>query len=128
MIMGDLNVVIYSHEQSSGNLGNGNKDRALADMVQNVGLINIVFSGPLFTWSRVNMEETFISACLDRVLCNAELSSTFLDATLKHLPCSHFDHCPILLRLDYGPYDGRGAKRFFFQATWFSHPNFIDCF
>lgn len=49
MVIGDYNAVLFSHERSSGLLGTGNKDRNFGSLVQDLGFVDIGFSGSCFT-------------------------------------------------------------------------------
>lgn len=72
VLLGDFNAVLYADERSSGLLGQGNKDRAFCSLVDEMGLVDLGFSGPLFTWSRGISSDHFVGARLDRGLCNMD--------------------------------------------------------
>lgn len=46
LVICDFIVVLYSYERSPGCLGMGNKDKVFGDLVNDVGLIDLGFSGP----------------------------------------------------------------------------------
>lgn len=117
-------LFFFSHERSSGSLGVGNKDNAFGDLVTDLGLVDLNFSGPRFTWSRGNNIDTFMGARIDRAIGNLDWSLSFPNATVQHLPRVHSDHCPIRLLLNNAATTGASSKRFFFQEAWFAHPNF----
>lgn len=71
MVIGDFNIVLFSHERSSGLLGMGNKNADFVAFIHASQLIDLGFSGPAFSWVRGNSQETFAGARLDRALGNA---------------------------------------------------------
>ncbi|XVE48701.1 hypothetical protein DITRI_Ditri01bG0023300 [Diplodiscus trichospermus] len=94
MLIGDFNAVLFSHERSSGSLGQGNKDSNFSTFVNSAGLVDIGFSGLCYTWCRGLTTDTFRGARLDRVLCNLDWNGIFPLAHVTHLPKAQSDHCP----------------------------------
>lgn len=126
--IGDFNAVLFSHERSSGLLGIDNKDMAFGDFFSDLGLVDMHFSGPQFTWSRGNSSDNFVGARIDRALYNIQWSLAFPNAFVQHLSRSLSDHCPIKLNLKNNNDEAQTRKRFFFQDAWFAHPNFMEWF
>lgn len=89
-------------------------------------LIELEFSGPSHTWACGLSEDTRKSARLDRSLCNADWSTRFSNASVKHLPAIQSDHCPLLISPNgFAPISALN-KPFWFQAAWMTHEQFDD--
>lgn len=126
MIIGDFNAVLYSYERSSGNLGYGNKDKAFGDMFDEIGLIDLGFSGPQFTWCRGVSSDTFMGARIERAICNIKWSLMHPHVTIQHIPRSSSDHYPILVDIHGQGNRAADSKRFFFQNAWFTHLDYMS--
>lgn len=98
--MGDLNAIIASHEKKKRGtlLRSSSSSQCLKQAIDNLGLIDIGFSGPNFTWDNrrvgglANIQER-----LDRALTTDSWLHSNPISTLSHLPMGSSDHCPILL-------------------------------
>lgn len=97
-------------------------------MVDDVGLVDLGFSGARFTWSRGLSSENFKGAHIDRALCSMEWQLQFSTATVTHLPKLNSDHCPLLVNLLDSPPAASAGRSFRFQLAWFAHHNFKDWF
>lgn len=64
-----------------------------------LGLLDLGFTCPKFTWNHGTDPTSRRPARLDRCLCNEEGRRAFPKANVKHLPHSYSDHCPLLLQL-----------------------------
>ncbi|KAA3468512.1 reverse transcriptase [Gossypium australe] len=80
-------------------------------------LEDIGFSGPWFTWERRRTLDRNIRERLDRGVATDCWSQIFPNYSLRHLPHSFSDHCPLLIETE----DGRrmsNATRFHFESWW----------
>src|SRR4051812_17833064 len=69
--------------------------------------------------------ETRKSAKLDRGLCNDEWRRSFPEASLRHLPHSYSDHCPIFLQTAGNHPKSLGRRPFRFLAAWLENRDFL---
>lgn len=95
LLMRDFNRVLKLEERSSAS----NVSRNFAEWVARHGLIDLGFSGPIFTWAHGVTPASRQAARLDRDLCDEEWRMLFQSAHVVHLPHSHSDHSPLLLNL-----------------------------
>ena len=65
--------------------------------IENIGLIDLGFSGPQFTWARGRNPKSRQCARLDRGLCNDQWRMRFQEAGVRHLLMHESDHCPLLI-------------------------------
>lgn len=93
-----------------------------------LGLMDLDFLGPQFTWNMGVSSDNFVGARLDRGICNMEWRMSFPDASVLHLPRAHSDHYPILLNTSRENESHGRFKRFYFQSAWFLHDTFSQWF
>lgn len=120
--VGDFNAVTNADEVSNQNTFNQRRCAGLKNWIHREGLIDLGFTGPLFTWVRGKETDNFKGARLDRVVCSMDWLNSFPDANVKHLTRIKSDHSPVLVHIV-----GNASKRkkgFMFQAAWMSHPYF----
>ena len=71
---------------------------AFREYINECGLMDLGFHKPRFTWTNKNLIWSCnIKERLDRGLGNEEWKIHFPRIEIHHLPCTKFDHCPILL-------------------------------
>lgn len=63
-------------------------------------MIDMGFSGNIFTWARGKHVHSRIERRLDKALCNMDWRTGWPNAFVQHLPQIYSDHSPILLNLD----------------------------
>ncbi|KAF9597137.1 hypothetical protein IFM89_015966, partial [Coptis chinensis] len=97
MIIGDLNVILSSHEHPGGKTYEFSDGEQAHTIVNNLGLIDLGFMGYPFTWSNKRVEPDNIQKRLDRVLVNKEWLLLFPESIVHNKPAIASDHCPILL-------------------------------
>lgn len=61
---------------------------------------------------------------LDKFFANNKWFELFEDSTVKHIPCTHSDHCLLILNLTK-PYP-KPPSNFKFETTWLQDPQFPD--
>jgi len=78
-----------------------NVNRALNfhECLNNCGMIDLGFSGHIFSWSNRRPLVQFVQERIDRVFTNVDWNFLYLEACVKHLERTHFDHSPIVFSL-----------------------------
>lgn len=92
-------------------------------MVNVMGLLNLGFSGNLFTWNNQRGGKHNIQERLDKSFENDEWRLMFSQALVSHLAALDFDHKPILLKL-YRVGMSR-LKPFPFEGMWTRDPTVV---
>ena len=116
LLLGDLNSISDAFEKQGGSSRRVVSYRSFRSFVENVGAIDLGFSGPRFTWSNMRCGVANIRERLDRGLCNIEWQSVFPYVRVRHLTAPNSDHNPILL--DTHVEVKKGSKLFRFKAMW----------
>ncbi|BAS96693.1 Os06g0205337 [Oryza sativa Japonica Group] len=94
------------------------------NLLRNVGLIDMGYNGPAYTWTNKRTGNNVIYERLDRCLANVEWCSKFPYTTVYHLPLIYGDHAPILILLN--PTHRKPKKSFKFENWWLSENDFHD--
>ncbi|XP_057993053.1 uncharacterized protein LOC131174036 [Hevea brasiliensis] len=81
LMAGDFNSIAFSFEK----LGRATASSSRCRFVE-----------PQFTWKRGVVEER-----LDRVLCDLDWRTKYIDATLYHLPCLNSTHRSLLIKVNH---------------------------
>ncbi|KAA3489521.1 reverse transcriptase [Gossypium australe] len=85
--------------------------------LEDCSLEDIGFSGPWFTWERGRTLERNIRERIDRGVATDTWIQNFPNYSLRHLPHSFSDHCPLLVETKVGR-RGRSPIRFRFESWW----------
>lgn len=96
-------------------------------MINHCQFIDLGYKGNKYTWlnKRYKSRNALIFERLDRFMATDELISSYPDAQSTHLPCTHSDHCPLLLSIFKD--DPILHKKFFrFEKIWTTYPDFIN--
>lgn len=86
-------------------------------------MIDLGFSGPIFTWTNRGDVSDLIQQCLDRFWANQAWNLLFTEASVTHLPRISSNHCPLPFNLS-NSYPSRLDRPFRFEKMWLSHPGF----
>lgn len=119
-MLGDFNELLSSSDKLGGNPLNPRWVQMFKECLDSCDMVDLGFHGPWFT--RVNKREVghFIQERLDRGFANTKWRGMYPKVAIHHLACAHFDHCPVLLKMDdHGP--SSLCKPFWFQPMWISH-------
>ncbi|POO02608.1 Endonuclease/exonuclease/phosphatase [Trema orientale] len=95
VIIGDLNGTLLDSESwssSRGSRGSSSSLLALYECCSNLGLTDLGFQGPKFTWGRRRGGFLFQRSRLDRVFASIEWRTLFPKATVHVLPYIASDH------------------------------------
>ncbi|KAF7812949.1 reverse transcriptase [Senna tora] len=122
--IGDLNDISSQSEKLGGRINPSSKFFNLQNFMIEFDMIDMGFKGSLYTWSNGRAENRNVKERLDRSLCNLSCRMAFPRAQVFHLPFLCFDHCPIVLNLNY--VDIKTPKVFKFEAIWIKHPDYPD--
>jgi hypothetical protein len=129
MLCGDFNEVL-SHDEHVGP-----RDRSDAQIEQfkncmdECGLVDVGFSGPMFTWSNKQEDEHLVRVRLDRAVVNGECQELFNDCTVENIVTTTSDHYAILIRLQsFGvPSNNRPVQTgFHYEAAWLRAPDYHE--
>ncbi len=116
LLIGDLNSTMHNSEKSGGNQKGDCSSNSFRSFVNNVGAVDLDFSGPCFTWSNRKVGWANVRCRLDRGLYNPDWLALFPQAGVRHITAPNSDHNPITL--DTHLEVTKGTKPFHFEAMW----------
>ncbi len=120
--MGDLNDIMYDNEKLSCSPVNSSRISQFPRHIHNLGLIDLGYNGPAYTWSNKKNGCDLVLERLDRCLANVEWCMLFPHTTVYHLPMLYSDHAPIIAILN--PIHHHPKKSFKFENWWISEKDF----
>ncbi|GAA0174344.1 hypothetical protein LIER_41706 [Lithospermum erythrorhizon] len=95
--VGDFNKVLSRMETQGGRLRPLVQMKGLQKVVDELGPVNLGFSGYRFTWSNNMVHPHTIKARLDRGLASTSWVELFTKVGVKHISCNRSDHSPVVL-------------------------------
>ena len=122
--LGDFNVVLGDNEKEGGRLGSSSTPNYLKDILFELGVVDLVFSGNSFTWTNKRWGRNCIRERLDRGIANISWRLNFPKAAIFHLGAINSDHCPLLL--DTWPQAPLFNRPFRFEVAWTRDPRCMD--
>ncbi|CAN0886591.1 Transposon TX1 uncharacterized 149 kDa protein [Linum grandiflorum] len=126
IIFGDFNIVTTSSEKSGGLPICPLPVHKFRTFINDLGLVDIGFTGPPFTWSnRSHTPSSVIECRLDRFLISPEVLSNFETAKVHHLTDVGSDHRAISLQLS-PPVTAHHHSTFRFGNRWLSNPEVME--
>lgn len=87
-----------------------------------MGLVDLGFIGPPFTWTNDRTRTGIIRTRIDSAHTTPNWLSIFRDRKIMHFPMNRSDHYPILLKTHN--YFTNGHKPFRFETMWMNHADF----
>lgn len=84
----------------------------------NLNLLDILFTGPRFTWSNNREDDHLIMELLDRAYASVDWMQEFPQMHLRNFPIIHSDHALILLKTSN---DIRSMRRPYQIENWSHH-------
>lgn len=123
-IMGDFNDIASSKEKFGGRPPNIGKMISFNNFLNSCTLIDLGFSGPLFTWTNNRDHGKTDRTRIDRCHANSLWLQLFPNSFVSHLPRTHSDHYPILLNILH--YSKPPQNFFRLDSFWLNHPTFLD--
>lgn len=125
VIGGNFNQIIHPAEHSSPAVNSLSLPMvSLKNVLTQLGLFDLRFTGLLFTWSNKSPSNP-TSEKLDRLLVNYQWISHFPNSQAAFLPPNISDHCPCLLDLSI-PLPIAGTRPFKFFNYLTKHHNFLN--
>lgn len=94
--LGDLNEIMYDNEKFSSAPANVSRMNQFCHHVKNIGLFDLCYNGPAYTWSNKKSGADLVLERLDCCLANIEWCMHFPYTNVYHLPMPYSDHAPIL--------------------------------
>lgn len=122
IIMGDFNDISYPREKFGRCPPSRKKIETFNNFLNSCNLIDLGFSGPLFTWTNNREHGRVIRTRIDRCHANPNWINLFPDSKVFHLPRIHSDHCPLLLKTHHAHFHRN--KIFRLESFWVSHHSF----
>lgn len=120
--MGDLNEIMHANEKYGLAPPNQNRINIFKHHVNNLGLMDMGYNGPAYTWSNKQQGKDLVLERLDRCLANVEWCFDYPNTTVYHLPMLYSDHAPIIAILN--PKNRRPKRSFMFENWWLLEPDF----
>ena len=122
-IAGDFNDVLNDSEKKGGNRVNMTRATAYSNCMSFCNMVDLGFSGPIFTWTNRREVDGLIQTRIDRCWANPSWTLAYPEANVTHLPRISSDHYPLLLSLSRTSCC-RAERPFRFEKMWLSHPDF----
>ncbi|XP_026443823.1 uncharacterized protein LOC113343966 isoform X2 [Papaver somniferum] len=97
ILLGDLNFTMSNSETQSSSQHPRQHSRMVRPIIQQLGLIDLGFSGSSTTWSNHRTGQDYTAVRLDRALVNVMWLNYYFMAHLMHIPHVASNHSPILL-------------------------------
>ncbi|KAH7847549.1 hypothetical protein Vadar_027435 [Vaccinium darrowii] len=116
VLWGDMNDILNPEEKVGGVILPPWSIRKFQSFVDDCGLVDLGFSGYLFTWRNNRPGHEYIQERLDRVLATPSWCLLFNQASVVHLDTVGSDHSALLLNLRAVP--PRHRVPFRFDARW----------
>ncbi|KAK1362338.1 hypothetical protein POM88_046812 [Heracleum sosnowskyi] len=91
------------------------------NFVNHLGLIDMGFLGPRFTWTKGGTSQ--LQGRLGHALCNNHWRSMYSEATVTHLPRTTLDHRLLLIQVSAAESTISDLSCHRLQAAWFLHPS-----
>ncbi|CAL1406444.1 unnamed protein product [Linum trigynum] len=127
LLTGDFNAIRAAEEKSGPPTANTlRRCRIFNDRINMAELIDLGFSGPLFTWTRGDQLQTYRASRIDRILCNLRWNEVYPNTSVMHLPRLQSDHSPLLTTASSPGAAPTTDRPFRFEAAWLTHTNFKD--
>ena len=122
-IVGDFNDVLNDSEKLKGNRVNMTRATAYCDCMSSCNMLDLGFSGPIYTWTNRRDANGLIQTRIDRCWANPSWAITYPEVNVTHLPRISSDHCPLLLSLSRIEHN-KLQRPFRFEKMWLTHPGF----
>ena len=97
LCIGDYNEILASREKEGGNPKPLQLMNNFCNTLLHCNLIDLGYSGNIFTWNNGRESDAFVQLRLDRACATMEWKELFPQARVSHLQASYSNHVPILL-------------------------------
>ncbi|KAG8632605.1 hypothetical protein MANES_18G036550v8, partial [Manihot esculenta] len=118
LLVGDFNCVLNYWEKKGGNVVNWNVVDSFRFLINSLGLTDLGFRGPIFTWNNHRDGSLNIQERLDRSLASINWIHLYSSAVVEHLEDWGSDHRPLLVNIS--PSMPKAKRLFSFDAHWIS--------
>ena len=95
LFIGDFNSIMSQEEKRGGNPYAESSSGGFRGAIEDMGLIDLGFSGNAFIWSNKRRGRANIKERLDRGITSAEWRDLFPKAVVKHLPGLNSGSLPV---------------------------------
>ncbi|KAK3211754.1 hypothetical protein Dsin_016460 [Dipteronia sinensis] len=132
LCLGDFNEIQFDSEKVGGLRKNWKQMSNFRKAVEDCGLSDMGFRGPIFTWSNKRESSAMISKRLDRGICNKEWDNLYSKSTIHHLDFWGSNHRPLLLKAKGVENQGiqgnfvQKRRRFYFEECWVNEEEFLS--
>jgi hypothetical protein len=96
---GDFNETLHQYEHVGPWERSKTQMSLFKDCLSDCGLIDLGYSGPLFTWSNKQDGDDLVRVRLDRAVANGSFMAEYDDCTIENLITTTSDHLAILVKL-----------------------------
>ncbi|KAG8372343.1 hypothetical protein BUALT_Bualt12G0056200 [Buddleja alternifolia] len=115
------NLPFCPTDKKGGRLFASSSNGGLQNLIDDIGLFDLGFTGYQFTWNNKRDGLANIQQRLDRGLVNPTWTVSFPHSLIRHLLPIASDHSPLLLLTD--PVFTTGPKPFRFEEIWVQDPS-----
>jgi hypothetical protein len=129
LVCGDFNKALCQEEHDGPNLRSEAQMELFRRCLDDCGLIDLGYSGPSFTWTNRQANDTLVRVRLDRAVANEAFSSLFDDVNVENIITTTTDHFAILIRLQSFGQNSRQIpvqSGFRFEAAWLRAPDYRE--
>ncbi|XP_059310080.1 uncharacterized protein LOC132061248 [Lycium ferocissimum] len=124
LVGGDFNVITEAAEKYGGLPVQFAEAEDFRHCIDSSKLVDLGFTGSMYTWWNGRSDEACIFKRLDRCLGNQALQNTYPNLEVEHLIKQGSDHSPLLISLKQ---DSRPIKKSFrFLNFWVEHETFQE--
>ena len=95
-------------------------------MMDTCCLVDLGFQGPSFTSCNRRHGLARVQERLYHTLANMQWHMLFPETVVKHVPQTHYDHCPVLVQCELPSLVDPAKRPFWFQVMWLSHPGIAE--
>jgi exonuclease III len=123
LLVGDFNVIRLHHERSSTGMLNC-YELDFGACIQSIEVVDLPFTGCLYTWSNKQAGDSFVAKKLDRVMASMDWLQRFGNTSVEFLDAGVSDHSPAVIVVE--PFISFGPKPFKFFNFWAAHKLFLE--
>ncbi|WOL13253.1 hypothetical protein Cni_G22022 [Canna indica] len=129
LLAGDMNCILKKEEKRGGRPFVMNQAVAdFSNFINNAGLLDARFNGPIYTWTNKRKGEKKICARLDRVLFGTKWLEWGYDFKVEHMGMMNSDHRLLLIKSSCENFKNKSKKNrsFICEQFWFEYPEFKE--
>jgi hypothetical protein len=99
------------------------------ECLDDCGLVDLGYTGPMFTWSNRQQGDALVRVRLDRAVENGDFTTVFDDCVVENIITTTSDHFAVLVRLQkfgVAPEIRAVQSGFKFEADWLRAPDYRE--